>query len=265
MHASASMPPTPQPNTPMPLTIGVCESVPTSVSGSAMRSPVALAHVHHRRQVFEVHLVHDAHARRHDTEAAKRLLRPAQQHVPLAVALVLALDVALVRRRVAEGIHLHRVVDDEVDRHLRVDGHRIAAGTPHGRAHRGEVHHGRDAGEVLQQHARRDEGALPVLRRRAAVPARQRLDVALAHEARARVAHDVLEQDLERHRQARHVADARVRRGAPAGESSTPSSSESLGSVRVAARHLVDLLTRDAPGSALWRLSVPSTAGPGTT
>ena len=32
--ASASMPPTPQPTTPSPFTIVVCESVPTSVSGS---------------------------------------------------------------------------------------------------------------------------------------------------------------------------------------------------------------------------------------
>ncbi len=31
--ASASMPPTPQPSTPRPLTIVVCESVPTHVSG----------------------------------------------------------------------------------------------------------------------------------------------------------------------------------------------------------------------------------------
>jgi hypothetical protein len=31
--ASASMPPTPQPSTPRPLTIVVCESVPTQVSG----------------------------------------------------------------------------------------------------------------------------------------------------------------------------------------------------------------------------------------
>ena len=31
--ASASMPPTPQPSTPSPLIIVVCESVPTSVSG----------------------------------------------------------------------------------------------------------------------------------------------------------------------------------------------------------------------------------------
>ena len=31
--ASASMPPTPQPSTPTPLIIVVCESVPTTVSG----------------------------------------------------------------------------------------------------------------------------------------------------------------------------------------------------------------------------------------
>ncbi len=31
--ASASMPPTPQPSTPSPLIIVVCESVPTTVSG----------------------------------------------------------------------------------------------------------------------------------------------------------------------------------------------------------------------------------------
>ena len=33
MAASASMPPTPQPSTPRPLTIVVCESVPTQLSG----------------------------------------------------------------------------------------------------------------------------------------------------------------------------------------------------------------------------------------
>ena len=37
--ASASMPPTPQPTTPMPLTIVVWESVPTQVSGYAVSSP----------------------------------------------------------------------------------------------------------------------------------------------------------------------------------------------------------------------------------
>ena len=38
MAASASMPPTPHPTTPMPLTVGVWLSVPTTVSGKAMPS-----------------------------------------------------------------------------------------------------------------------------------------------------------------------------------------------------------------------------------
>ena len=41
MAASASMPPTPQPSTPRPLTMTVCESVPTSVSQKARPSSVA--------------------------------------------------------------------------------------------------------------------------------------------------------------------------------------------------------------------------------
>ncbi len=40
MAASASMPPTPQPRTPSPLTIVVWESVPTRVSGKARPSSV---------------------------------------------------------------------------------------------------------------------------------------------------------------------------------------------------------------------------------
>ena len=39
MAASASIPPTPQPTTPRPLTMVVCESVPTRVSGYATAPP----------------------------------------------------------------------------------------------------------------------------------------------------------------------------------------------------------------------------------
>ena len=52
--ASASIPPTPQPRTPSPLTIVVCESVPTSVSECD-----AVTLVHDTRQELEVDLVDD--------------------------------------------------------------------------------------------------------------------------------------------------------------------------------------------------------------
>jgi len=71
---SASMPPTPQASTPRPLTIVVCESVPTQVSG------VRLTATHHddAGQVLDVHLVHDAGARRHHLELVEGGLAPAQ-------------------------------------------------------------------------------------------------------------------------------------------------------------------------------------------
>ena len=65
--ASASIPPTPQPSTPSPLTIVVCESVPTSVSGNAR--PVAC--LDHAREVLEVDLVDDARVRRDDLEVVE--------------------------------------------------------------------------------------------------------------------------------------------------------------------------------------------------
>src|SRR5207247_1852897 len=47
--ASASIPPTPQPSTPSPFTIVVCESVPTSVSGNVLPSRVSTTRARNSR------------------------------------------------------------------------------------------------------------------------------------------------------------------------------------------------------------------------
>ena len=81
----------------------------------------AVAVLDDAREVLEVHLVADAGARRHDLEAAERLLAPAQEEVALAVALELELDVAPERHARRERVDLHRVVDHELGRDQRVD------------------------------------------------------------------------------------------------------------------------------------------------
>ena len=63
----------------------------------------------------------DAGRRRDDAEVVERLLAPAQERVALAVALVVAVGVDVEGARVAEGVDLDRVVDDQVDRDQRVD------------------------------------------------------------------------------------------------------------------------------------------------
>ena len=140
----------------------------------------------------------DAGARRHDAKVGEALLSPFQEPVALLVLLVFARDVLGERARRAEMIDHHRMVDDEVDGNQRIDLLRIAAKRDHRVAHRGEIDHGRHAGEVLHQHPRRAEGDF-VLRLAAIVdPRRDRLDVFLLDRAPVFVAQQVFEHDLER-------------------------------------------------------------------
>ena len=63
----------------------------------------------------------DAGPGRHDAQIGELALRPTQQRVALAVALHLELHVAAAGVGHAAAVHLHRVVDHQVDRHAGVD------------------------------------------------------------------------------------------------------------------------------------------------
>ena len=179
--------------------------------GQGGADAVDLPHGHRLGQVLQVDLVDDAHPRRHHAETVERLLGPAEQGVALVVALVLALDVASVGVGAAEGVDLHGVVDDQVDRDQRVDATGVAPATLHGAPHRGQVDDRGDAGEVLEQHTGRHEGPLPIALDGPAVPAREGGHVVVGDEALTGVAKQVLEQDPHGHRQPRHVSHAALR------------------------------------------------------
>ena len=185
----------------------VCESVPTSESGIRDGDAADGLGEHDLREVLEVDLVADAGARRHDLHVRERLLAPAQEQVALVVALVLELDVLAERERRAVLVDLHRVIDHEVGRLQRVDRVAGQAELDERVAHRGEVAHRGDAGEVLHQHARGAELDL-VLDALLRVPARDRLDVGRVDRLAVLVAEQVLEQDAQRVGQGRDVADA---------------------------------------------------------
>ena len=84
-------------------------------------------------------------------------LSPAQEHVALAIAVVLEIGVQRQRVGRAEVIDLHRVIDHELDRLQRIDLLRIAAERHDAVAHRRQIDDARHAGEVLQQDPRRHE------------------------------------------------------------------------------------------------------------
>ena len=99
----------------------VCESVPTTVSGKANSSPSRFLVVTTWRQVFQIDLMDDAGHRRNNTEIREYLLPPFEKFIAFMVALEFHFCIALEGIRIGEEIHLHRVVNDQVDRHERVD------------------------------------------------------------------------------------------------------------------------------------------------
>jgi hypothetical protein len=121
---------------------------------------VLLARPHRLRQVLEIDLVADTRTRRHDAKIVECLLAPAQELVALPVTLVFEFDVLGESERRPEAVDHHRVVDDQVDRHQRVDLLWIGAKRRRGIAHRRKIDHGRHAGKVLHQHPCRAIGNL---------------------------------------------------------------------------------------------------------
>ena len=147
-------------------------------------------------QIFEVHLVHDSRVWRDHAKIAESVLPPAKEPVALLVARELELGIQLKRVCLSEIVHLHRVVDHQLDRLQRIDLAGVASQPDDAVAHRGEIDHTRHTGEVLEQHAGRREGnffhgvALHI-------PFRQRLDVLALDEPSVFMAQQVFEQDFQ--------------------------------------------------------------------
>ena len=140
--------------------------------------------------------MHDAHSWRHDLQAVKGAHPPLEEFVARPVACELDAHVELQRIRHPGKVDLHGVIDDEVDRHQRLDQAGGLARLAHRVAHRREVDHQRHAGEVLQQDSRDDEGdLLGPLRLR--LPGGERADVLFADALAVEVAHQGFEHDAQ--------------------------------------------------------------------
>ena len=149
---------------------------------------------HHRSEILEVYLVHDAGIRRHDAEVLEGGLTPAQKRVSLLVALEFQqrIETECVLR--SELVHLHGVVDDQVGGNQRVRELRVGAHGFESVAHGGEVDDARHAGEILEQYARGPE--VDFLGRSAGVPLRDVLDISVADSTAVFKAQQVFEEDF---------------------------------------------------------------------
>ena len=181
---------------------GVTVGADESVGEGKFAVATLLAGPHNLRQIFEIDLMADARARRHHAEIVEGARAPAQEGVTLAVARIFLVDIGLEGARGAKHIHHHRVVDDKIDRRQRIDHAWIAAKDAHGIAHGGHVDHGRNASEVLHQHAGGAEGdfAIAFSRRE---PVRHAAYIVGGDTAPVLVAQQILQQNLQREREPR--------------------------------------------------------------
>src|SRR6476660_6896989 len=108
--------------------------------------------------------MHDADSRWNELQSLESLLPPLEKLVTLAITFELHVQIEFQRARRTKEIDLHRVIDNQIDRHERLDDLRVASEPLHGAAHRREVDNQRNSGEVLQNNARNNERDLLVRR-----------------------------------------------------------------------------------------------------
>ena len=92
----------------------------------------------------------NAYSRRHNAHVAERFLRPLQERVALAVALLLDCFVFALARRAAKRIGNNRMVDNKIAGNLRINAARIAAQSSARLTHCGKVNEHGYTGKVLE-------------------------------------------------------------------------------------------------------------------
>ena len=93
--------------------------------------------------------MNDANPRRDELESFKRLLSPLEKLITLAVPFELHIQVKFQRSCRTEKIHLHRMVDHQIDRHQWLDNFRIATEPFDCTPHCGKIDNQRHARKIL--------------------------------------------------------------------------------------------------------------------
>jgi hypothetical protein len=140
--------------------------------------------------------VDDAGIGRNHSKILEGTLSPAEKLIALAVPLIIEIHVGLECLGRPEGVHLDRMVHDQLDRLQRIDPAGIPSEVRHGIPHGGEVYHGGDAGKILEQHACRRKRDLASRAGRG--PARQSLYIVGGDYDAVFRAKQVLEEDSQR-------------------------------------------------------------------
>ena len=155
-------------------------------------------------EIFEVHLVNDADAGRDHGESLESLLAPLEELVALAVADKFDRHVPVEGALGSGKIDLHRVIDDKIDRHKRLDLRGVSPPGDGGVTHCGDIDKQRNTGEVLKNDPRDGERDF-VFAGSFRIPAGKVFDIVFADFAAVHIAEDRLEDDADADRETAQI------------------------------------------------------------
>ncbi len=104
--------------------------------------------------------MHNARGRRHHPEIPQSTLPPFQEFIAFLIAFKFQGNVLSQSLTSTEGIHLHRMVNDQIALHLRVYFFNVPAQIFHGIAHGCHVNHTGNAGKILKDNTAGFKGDL---------------------------------------------------------------------------------------------------------
>jgi hypothetical protein len=159
-------------------------------------------------KVFQIHLMHDADARRHHAKGLKRLLAPLQKFVTFSITFKLIFEIEFDRFWDPGKIYLDRMIDNQVNWHQWFDNFRVLTDLCHRSTHGRQINQQRHTGEILQYDPGHDERNL-FLRRVLRIPTRQRRDIFFGNLLSITVPENRFQHDSETDRKSRNRSDSR--------------------------------------------------------
>jgi len=157
--------------------VGICSHQGVWIG---LTDPILFLGEHYRGQIFQINLVHNTGTGRYNSEVRESLLAPAQEGIAFPVALKLYAGIQVQCIMAVEGIHLNRVIYDQINRRQGVDLLRVSTQVHHSLAHGSKIHHCRHPGKILQYYPRRSKRYFPV-RLRLWIPVGQGLYITPPH------------------------------------------------------------------------------------
>ena len=122
-------------------------------SDQRIREQYSVSLINNRRKIFQIDLMNDSRIGRNNFEIVKTVLCPFKERIAFVVSFKFALDVEVKRLIIAGTVDLDGMINDHVNRNVRIDRFDVSTTTFHFITHRSQINHCRNARQILQNNA----------------------------------------------------------------------------------------------------------------